>query len=243
MEAVRGRRAHRDWWRICPSTLVIVLATALGPMMTMKRTLAAQDAQKVFQLPRPAHKGPTSLEGVLWTRRSVRDFAPGALTLAQIGQLLWAAQGITHADGFRAAPSAGALYPLELYLVVGDVDDLEPGVYRYRPRQHDLVSVRSGDIRRGVARAAVRQDWVADGAAIVLIAGVYERTTQKYGDRGIRYVHMEVGHAAQNVYLQAAALGLGTTFVGAFEDRRIAEVVGLTDRDRPLGLMPVGRIP
>jgi SagB-type dehydrogenase family enzyme len=120
------------------------------------------------------------------------------------------------------------------------VSGIGPGVYRYDPRRHRLSFRSEGDVRAGVAEAALGQDWVADAPAIVVLAVVYERTARKYGERAERYVHIEVGHAAQNVYLQAAGLGLGTTMVGAFRDEELARVLGLPEHTEPLGLLPVG---
>jgi SagB-type dehydrogenase family enzyme len=157
-----------------------------------------------------------------------------------VSQLLWAAQGVTHPDGLRTTPSAGALYPLEVYLVAGDVTGLEPGVYRYDPRHHRLSLQSAGDSRAGVVQATLGQDWVAEAPAIIVLAGVYRRTSRKYGARAPRYVHMEMGHAAQNVYLQATALGLGTTLVGAFRDDKLARVLELPKHIEPLGLLPIG---
>jgi SagB-type dehydrogenase family enzyme len=171
----------------------------------------------------------------------VRTYATGSLTLEQVSQLLWAGQGITDPDGLRAAPSAGALYPLELYFVAGAVDGLAAGVYRYRPETHDLVLHQPDDRRTTLARAAVRQAWMADAPAMIVFAAEYRRTTVKYGQRGIRYVHIEVGHAAQNIWLAAVALDLGAVLVGAFDDDRVHAVLKLPAEQRPLGLMPVGR--
>jgi SagB-type dehydrogenase family enzyme len=192
-------------------------------------------------LPEPSLDGEIAVERALASRRSMRDFAPEPLPLPAVSQLLWAAQGITHPAGLRTAPSAGALYPLELYLVAGAVSELRPGVYRYDPTRQSLSLVVEGDRRAQVARAALGQDWMAAAPAIVVITGVYERTARKYGERAPRYVHMEVGHAAQNIYLQAEALGLGTTMVGAFRDGELARELGLPTPEKPLGLLPVGR--
>ncbi len=192
-------------------------------------------------LPEPRRSGSWSVEGALGERRSVREYAPTPLTRAELGQLLWAAQGITGPDGGRPAPSAGALYPLEVYVAAGAVEDLPSGVYRYEPRRHALALVAEGDRRAGLAAAALGQECVEEGAAVIALAAVYRRTTGKYGERGTRYVHMEVGHAAQNVYLQAVALGLGTVVVGAFDDRDVKRVLGMGAREEPLCLMPVGR--
>ena len=182
-----------------------------------------------------------SLESVLQVRRSVREYSRKPLTQDELAQLLWAAQGVTGPEGLRTAPSAGALYPLEVDVVIGDVDGLPSAIYRYKPDRHELVLTREGDRRRELSAAALGQDCVEAGAAIIALTGVYERTTAKYGERGIRYVHMEVGHAAQNVCLQAAALGLGAVVVGAFEDGRVKRVLGLAHDEEPLSLLPVGR--
>lgn len=192
-------------------------------------------------LPEPSHEGRMAVEQALCKRRSVRDFGAGPLTLAEVSQLLWAAQGITDREGYRSAPSAGALYPLEIYLAVGNVESLKPGVYKYDPRRHQLRPLAEGDRRRELGAAAVGQSWLAEAAAVLVIAGVYARTAAKYGDRGQRYVLMEVGHAAQNVCLQAVALDLGTTVVGAFRDAKVKELVGTASGEEPISLIPVGR--
>lgn len=184
---------------------------------------------------------PQLLRHLLQQRRSVRDFQDVSLSLSEIGQLLWAAQGITHPQGFRSAPSAGALYPLELYVVVGQVEGLAAGIYRYFPKEHRLIKSADGDQRKKLARAAHRQSWVSDAATVVVFAAVYERATWKYGKRGERYVHIETGHAAQNLFLQAESLGLGTVTVGAFDDDEVKAVLQLPDDVQPLILMPVGK--
>jgi len=192
-------------------------------------------------LPRPHLESRVSIERCLLARRSVRSYRSGPLTLAETGQLLWAAQGITAEGYLRTAPSAGALYPLETYLVAGELEALAPGVYHYRPERHDLVLAKSGDLRRDLARAAGGQDCVRDGAITVLFAAVYARTGSKYGERAARYVHMEAGHAAQNVCLQATALGIGVVTVGAFRDENVKQIAGLPWNQEPIYLMPVGR--
>ncbi len=193
------------------------------------------------QLTPPRHASETSVEEALLNRRSVRDYTGEALTLAEVSQLLWAAQGTTDSRGLRTAPSAGALYPLEVYLVVGDVTGLAPGVYRYVPGAHEIVHVLDQDHRALLADAAVGQNCVQEAAVDVVFTAVPERTTGKYGDRGIRYVHMEAGHAAQNVYLQAEALGLGMTVVGAFDDGRVLELVAASPEEEALYVLALGR--
>lgn len=191
-------------------------------------------------LPQPALDGKLSLEKVLLSRRSVRDFKDQALTLPQLSQLLWSAQGITDPQGFRTAPSAGALFPLEVYVVVGKVEGLPSGVYKYQPKGHQVVKVLSGDKRREVARAALEQEALVQGAVVLVFSGVYERTSWKYAERAERYVGIEVGHAAQNVLLQATALGLGAVPMGAFQDEEIKKVASLQEDERPLLLVSVG---
>lgn len=202
---------------------------------------AAEGMVETINLPAPPATGAMSLDEALARRRSVREFAPGALTLSEISQLMWAAQGVT-APERRTAPSAGATYPLEIYLVAGKVDGLGAGVYRYRPRQHRLETVAEGDIRVSLAVAAVDQQWMSQAAMVVVIAAVFERTTVRYGKRAERYVHMEAGHVAQNLLLQAAALGLGATPAGAFNDAEVSRLLHLPDGEVPLYFVPVGRV-
>ncbi len=201
---------------------------------------AAEETQTV-KLPEPRKEGPMSLEAAIQARRSVREFTDEPLSLEEVGQLLWAAQGITSPQGARAAPSAGGTYPLEIYLAAGLVTGLDTGVYHYRPTGHELVPVLSGDVRARLAETALDQGWVAEAAADVVIAGVYARTTEKYGDRGIRYVHLEAGHAAENLCLQATALGLGAVTVGAFSDEQVRDVLQMSEQEEPIYVIPIGR--
>lgn len=200
----------------------------------------AQVSDKV-DLPKPSLAGVTSLEQLLAERRSIRDYPDSALLLTEIGQLLWAAQGITHSQGLRTAPSAGALYPLELYIVAGHVADLAKGVYHYDPKRHQLVKTGDDDVRDALAKATLSQVWVKEASAVIVFTADYERTTNKYGKRGMRYVHMEVGHAAQNLFLQSGSLGLATVVVGAFNDDEVARVLQLPAELQALSLMPIGR--
>jgi len=197
---------------------------------------------ETIQLPEPAYKGHISVEEALLKRRSVRSYKDAPLTIAEASQLLWAAQGITSRGALRTAPSAGALYPLELYIAVGNVKDLPEGVYKYRPHDHSLMRVVKGDKRIELCNAALGQSPVKSAPAVIVFAAVYERTTLKYGDRGMQYVHIETGHAAQNVSLQAAALNLGTVAIGAFYDEQVRKAINMADRELPLYIMPVGRL-
>lgn len=194
-----------------------------------------------LQLPAVRVDGPVSLESSLHERRSVREYADEPLSLQEVSQLLWAAQGITHENDLRTAPSAGALYPLEIYLLAGAVDGLRTGEYKYEPTGHQLLDVSSQDKRGDLYLAALKQDSIRRAPIVLAFVAVYERTQVKYGDRSARYVHIEVGGAVQSVYLQATALDLGTVFIGAFSDEQVAETLSLARDERALGLMPVGR--
>ncbi|TVR62755.1 MAG: SagB/ThcOx family dehydrogenase [Spirochaetaceae bacterium] len=202
----------------------------------------SDDETVTVTLPAPDTAGSVTVERAISERRSVRQYAPGALTVAELGQLLYAAQGVTETrTGYRASPSAGATFPLELYAAVGDVDGLSAGLYRYVPASHELVSVSADDVRAALHDAALRQPMVRDAPVVLVMTGVTARTAGRYGERAERYVAMEAGHASQNVYLQATALGLGTVAVGAFDDRSIGQVLGVSADEQPLYLMPVGR--
>jgi SagB-type dehydrogenase family enzyme len=176
----------------------------------------------------------TSVEAAIARRRSLRDYERAPITLEAISQLLWSAAGITGSGFMRAAPSAGARYPLEVYLAC------EQGLFHYSPQQHSLTKAQPGDIRQALCAAAHGQQFVADAAVSIIFAAVYERTTSRYGERGIRYVHIDVGHAAENVHLQAEALGFGSCPVGAFDDDAVAEVLSLPAEQKPVYIVPVG---
>lgn len=186
-------------------------------------------------LPTPAREGQLSLEGALERRRSIRDFSDEPLTDAELSQLLWAAQGVTDPRGYRTAPSAGALYPLEVYVATAD------GFYHYAPGPHDLTQLTDRDLRPALHEAALFQDAIIEAPAVFVMAAVYERTAKKYGaERSPRYVHLEAGHAAQNLLLQAVALDLGSVPIGAFHDSQVQEVLSLPADHQPLYLIPVG---
>jgi len=192
-------------------------------------------------LPEPARAGEISLEETLERRRSLRSYAPGDLSLATIGQLAWAAQGISDRDrGFRTAPSAGATYPLEVDLLIQGVEGLDDGVYRYRPDDHALQRRIAGDHRETLYHAAYRQSALRDAPVVMVISGVVARTAWRYGARAERYVHMEAGHVAQNVYLQGVALGVGTVAIGAFDDGAVSRTLQLAGGEAPLYLLPLG---
>ncbi|MBN1862544.1 MAG: SagB/ThcOx family dehydrogenase [Dehalococcoidales bacterium] len=198
----------------------------------------------VIRLPEPCLKGNLSLEEAITRRRSVRSFSTEAVTPAQLSRVLWAAQGITDMGrDLRAVPSAGATYPLEVYVVCGQdgVAGIGAGVYRYHPARHSLTLHLGGDFRADLARAALSQGCVARAPLTIVIGAYFTRTTRGYGQRGEMYVHIEVGHAGQNIYLQAAALGLATVAVGAFRDQAVREALHLEADCQPLYLMPLGK--
>jgi SagB-type dehydrogenase family enzyme len=184
-------------------------------------------------LPAPRLQGLVSLERSLTQRRSVREFQERDLSWADIGQLLWACQGVTDPHGLRTAPSAGALYPLDIFVVTSS------GVYRYYPEPHEVHRTADRDVRTRLRRAALDQDALA-APCIVAIAGVERRTARKYGDRAWRYVVLEAGHAAQNVLLQATALGLCAVPIGAFDDEEVRAILGVPNQDQILVLIPIG---
>ena len=223
--------------------VMICLASASWEATAQSSAAPPGDAPVTVRLQEPQRDGQLSVERALAERRSSRHFTEEPVELAELSQLLWAAQGMTDDMGHRTAPSAGGLYPLEIIVAVGEVTGLAPGAYRYQPSAHELRAVGPGDRRPALRRAALDQEWVEQGAVVIVLAAVYQRTMRKYGDRGRRYVHIEVGHAAQNVYLQAASLGLGTVLVGAFDDDEVRTALDLGVEEHPLALMPVGRKP
>ena len=185
-------------------------------------------------LPSPRVQSHVSLEEALDRRRSVRDYTKEPLTWEEIGQLLWSLQGITSDWGGRAAPSAGALYPLEVYVATAE------GVHHYLPQGHQVEILSSSDVRQALWGPALLQNWVREAPAVFIIAALYERTESKYGSRAERYVKLEAGHACQNLLLQAVALDLGAVPVGAFHDDQVQAALGLAADHRPLYLVPVG---
>jgi SagB-type dehydrogenase family enzyme len=208
--------------------------------------------QAIINLPSPQLKGTVSLEEAIARRRSVRRYRREPLDLSQLSQILWSAQGITGSRGFRAAPSAGATYPLEVFVVVGSQaviaseskqppQELQAGVYHYEADSHSLILHKATDLRPDLAGASLDQEFIIDAPVAVVICAIYHRTSQRYGKRGERYVHMEVGHAGENIHLQAVALGLATVEVGAFRDEEVREVLGLEEQIKPLYVMPVGK--
>jgi SagB-type dehydrogenase family enzyme len=196
-----------------------------------------------MKLPHPDHAGSLPVEAVIKRRRTVRSFSSQPISQNDLSQLVYAAQGITDGPGFkRAAPSAGALYPLDIYAVVGEkgVEDMGAGVYHYTPSQHRIARVTARDLREPLAKASLHQMWMADSPLCVVITAQYSRNCGKYGDRGVRYAMIEAGHVGQNIFLQAEALGLKAGIVGAFKDTQVIKVLGIPKQHEPLLIMPVG---
>lgn len=198
---------------------------------------------KRMKLPKPKTNGEVSLETAIKRRRTVRSFASRPLSMEQCSQLFWAAQGITENNGFkRAAPSGGALYPMDIYAVVGEncVNGMKSGAYHYDPKGHAVSLISAGDLRNKVAGAALSQVWMATAPLNILITAEYYRITGKYGKRGVRYAIIEAGHIGQNILLQSEAMGLGAGIVGAFKDEKIRQVVNILPNHEPLLILPVG---
>lgn len=226
-------------WSSSWPVLAVVIVVGLIAVAMLIRTWDEQPrragAPAGDALPQPRASGPMSLEEVLGSRRSVRSFTTQELTPAEVGQLLWAAQGVTDGEGRRTAPSAGARYPLEVDVVTAD------GVDRYVPDGHRLARRSTADLRAELQGTALDQPSVGKAPAVIVISGVASRTAERYGaERAERYVAMEAGHAAQNVLLEAVSLGLGAVPVGAFDDAAVRAVLDLADGEAPLYLIPVG---
>ena len=227
-------------------TLLILTIALLGCTGRTTRNeggalIKTENSPLTYTLPPPRTTGSISVEQALASRRSQRNFVDRELSAEQLSQILWAAYGITETRrGLRTTPSAGALFPMEIYVVIGRVQGIEPGVYRYDPREHRITRTINRDLRAELAAAALGQTMIRDAPITVVHTAVFRRMTGRYGERGIRYTWIEVGHSAQNIYLQAEALGLGTCAVGAFNDRRVSELLQLPSEEEPLYLMPVG---
>jgi SagB-type dehydrogenase family enzyme len=188
----------------------------------------------IITFPKPKLTGSMSLEQAISERRSKRDFSSRTLSLEQIGQLLWAAQGIGPDGRHRNAPSAGATYPLELFVVTGD------GMFQYLPAEHAMEKESDSDLRANLALAALSQGFVEAAPLTIVITAEFKRTMSHYGRRGVRYVYNEAGHVAQNVHLQAQAMGLGSVAVGAFKDKAVAKVISLPRHLEPVYMVTVG---
>ena len=227
-------------------TTILILVLSLAGVLFFRpepvNYLTNQKGGEII-LPQPRYYSQTSIEEAILKRRSIREYKDKPLNLQEISQLLWAAQGITDPKtGKRTAPSAGALYPLKVY-VMGQIEDLAIGMYQYNPNNHSLIKVGDKDLKKELVRAVYGQIWIGEAPVNLVFTGNYEIIAQKYGkEKASRYTHMEVGHAAQNVYLQAESLNLGTVVVGGFEVEKVKEILGLPAEEEPLYIMPVGKI-
>ncbi len=216
-------------------------------LLFQHKIFAEGKLEKVIKLPTPVLKGKISIEEAIKNRRTRREYSKEPLTLEEISQLLWAGQGITDEQrGYRSAPSAGALYPLELYVIIGKnsvkgKDWLVEGLYHYLVHTHSLKHLLAGELRKKIVSALYAQNFVSEAPIIIIISAVYERTTTKYGEPGIRYVHIEVGHAAQNILLQAESLSLSVGLVGAGNWDKFARILKLPSNTVPLYCLPVGK--
>jgi SagB-type dehydrogenase family enzyme len=189
---------------------------------------------EIIKLAKPNKSGSMPLEQAITVRRSRRHFLPKSLSLEQISQLAWAAQGQNSISRYRTTPSAGATYPLELFVITDE------GIFRYLPAKHWLEKLADQDLRSPLASAAWGQEFIQAAPLTLVFAAEFTRTTGHYGKRGIRYVYMEAGHAAQNVHLQAEALGLGSVAVGAFDDNSVSKVLSLPQNLEPIYMVAIG---
>jgi SagB-type dehydrogenase family enzyme len=209
--------------------------------MNLKKNTMKQTDKNIISLPPPQYKGNISLEETMLRLKSVRQYSDKQLDINTISRLLWAAQGIKPPYSKRTAPSAGSTYPLEVYTVIGNIKGIPRGIYKYDIQKHHLTKMQNGDFRQALAEAALSQQFIAQASFSLIFSAVFERTTARYGRRGVKYVHMEAGHAAQNVCLQAVALGLGTVVIGAFDDVEVSNVLALPQQEQPLYIIPVGK--
>ncbi len=226
---------------------VFVIATILllTTLLILKQENMNNDNVKnnnsLIELPNPVLRGDVSIEQLISERRSIRNYKDKPLSLQQVSQILWASQGITDFNsGFRAAPSAGALYPLSVHIVVEKVENLDQGIYKYTAKGHSLKLEKKGSFRNDVYEKALMQQSIKESSLVLIISGDYEITEKVYGERAQRYVHMEAGHIGQNIYLQAEALGLGTVAIGAFDDEKIKAIINL-EKETPLYIFPIGK--
>ncbi len=230
--------------------IIIILAAALSAFflyfsIPTKTENPSRAVMAVVKLPDPDLNGSMSVEEAIQNRRSVREYANKSLSIKDVSQLMWAAQGITDKQtNFRAAPSSGRTYPLEIYLVVGKggVEGVEEGVYHYNNTNHELEKILSGDKRSELSKAADGQAWVANAPVNIVITGSYQRTMNKYGNNNlsIRFVHLEAGHAGENIYLQATARGLVTVSLGSFNDNTVKTLLNIQADETTLYIFPVG---
>jgi len=202
---------------------------------------ASVQSSDIIKLPEPRTEGNFSLEKALKERRSIREFGNESLTLDQVSQLLWAAQGITDDKGHRTAPSGMEAYPLEVYLVTGNISGLQAGVYHFVPKGQYLEPLMQGDLRAEFVDQAVGQGFVKTAPSIFVITAVPERMIRIAGPGSVKFVYIEAGLAAENFMLEAVSLGLGSTYVGGFDANKTEQFLGLASDEEPMAVLPVGR--
>lgn len=253
--ALRSFSGHLKKISLSTGVLLAFLGGLTTPLSLNSQEKATPES--LIPLPEVSLDGDMSVERAMAGRRSMRNFTEEPVSVEDLSQLLWAGQGMTEVieeppptfgnwewrGGLRTTPSAGALYPLELYVVIGAAEGIDPGLYRYVPLEHGLLQVSDEDLREPLWDAALRQTPIRVAPATMVIAGVFERTEVKYRERAEQYVHMEVGACAENIFLQAGALNLGTVFIGAFIDDRVQTALRLPTDHQALSIMPVGHVP
>jgi SagB-type dehydrogenase family enzyme len=235
---------NRLFRKYVPIIITVVLVLLPGCDNSDENTAVefTPDDSEVIILPEPRYDSEISLEESLLNRRSTRSYNDEPVTLQEVSQLLWASQGITDASGHRTAPSAVALYPLNIYVIAGNVPEIVDGVYIYDPDNHSLKRIKKGDFRDELATAAMGQASVRQGAVSFVVTVDYGIVMSRFGDKGERFGTLEAGHAAQNLCLQATALALGLVTAGAIYDDQVADVLDLPENLTPLYVIPVGRI-
>ncbi|OQA92034.1 MAG: nitroreductase A [Elusimicrobia bacterium ADurb.Bin231] len=227
---------------LCLSVIPVTFTLGAEEMKNKSNAGSDTSAGTTIKLPQPKYAGSVSLEEAISKRRSVRNYENASLTIEEVSQLLWSAQGITDpVRKRRSVPSAGALYPLETYLVAGNINKIPGGIYRFNPYNNELIEIVKGDSRADVSKAALSQGSVKGAPATIIFAAVYERITTKYGDRGIKYAYIEAGHSAQNICLTAVSLNLGSVVIGAFYDEEIKSVLKMPDSETPLYIISIGK--
>jgi SagB-type dehydrogenase family enzyme len=238
--AAIGERFHED----TSHTWKQVLKDVVRPKPAMPPQFKEYKGSKTA-LPKPLFKGIT-VEEALVKRRSIREYTDKPLSLQEVSQLFFAAQGITgklYGTLLRTAPSAGALYPFEIYLIVNNVNATKRGIYHYSPLDHSIVLIKEGDFRKELMQASLSQEMMRDAGIVIVLSAIFDRMRSKYGERGYRYVYMEAGYISQNIYLQATSLGLGSVVVGAFIDKDINNLIGVDGKkEAVIALHAVGAI-
>ncbi len=229
--------------RIAFIALALAVAAPCLAQVATAASATSPSSPVVVKLPPPGTGGGLSVEQALSQRRSLRAFAPGALTLAELAQLCWSAQGITDAKGHRTVPSAMATYPLDVYVVAGNVSGLAAGVYRYRNKEHDLERLADGDARDRLVDQVAPQLWIRSAPVALVVTGTLSRMGKRAGNRGATFMAVEAGEVAQSVFLQAVSLGLGSTYVGGFNPDALRKFLNLPAGEEGLAILPIGREP